>query len=196
MMSFIKTLKNKLKLWLLTLLLVWFFGLWTAFAADLLDKFMEPSNIQYETTIKVRGGVERVWRRVFENNNLDINVSYDPDEWFDVSAWATPSLIVRATRLLLSLVIALSISMILYNWMKYILDTMNWKDWKSLVKNVIYIAVWIIIALFSVVIITIIQSVPNTLEKWLTTNTSVDEKQAGDKPWKSVKELRYNFIWE
>ena len=80
--------------------------------------------------------------------------------------------------------------------MKYILDTMNWKDWKSLVKNVIYIAVWIIIALFSVVIITIIQSVPNTLEKWLTTNTSVDEKQAGDKPWKSVKELRYNFIWE
>lgn len=195
-MSFIKTLKNKLKLWLLTLLLVWFFGLWTTFAADLLDKFMEPSNIQYETTIKVRGGVERVWRRVFENNNLDINVSYDPDEWFDVSAWATPSLIVRATRLLLSLVIALSITMILYNWMKYILDTMNWKDWKSLVKNVIYIAVWIIIALFSVVIITIIQSVPNTLEKWLTTNTSVDEKQAGDKPWKSVKELRYSFIWE
>ena len=112
MMSFIKTLKNKLKLWLLTLLLVWFFGLWTAFAADLLDKFMEPSNIQYETTIKVRGGVERVWRRVFENNNLDINVSYDPDEWFDVSAWATPSLIVRATRLLLSLVIALSINII------------------------------------------------------------------------------------
>jgi len=76
----------------------------------------------------------------------------------------SPSLIVKATRLLLLLTITLSITMILWNGMSYIIQTWQWKEWKNLVKNIIYIVVWIFIALFSVIIITIIQSVPTTIE--------------------------------
>ena len=57
--------------------------------------------------------------------------------------------------------------MILYNWMIYIMETGQWKEWKSLVKNVVLIVVWILVALFSVVIITLIQSTTTTLNNEL-----------------------------
>ena len=72
-------------------------------------------------------------------------------------------MIARITRLLLILTISLSITMILYNWMVYIIETWQGKEWKSLVKNVVLIIVWILVALFSVVIINLIQSTTTTL---------------------------------
>ena len=72
-------------------------------------------------------------------------------------------MIARITRLLLILTISLSITMILYNWMVYIIETWQGKEWKSLVKNVVLIVVWILVALFSVVIINLIQSTTTTL---------------------------------
>jgi uncharacterized membrane protein YcjF (UPF0283 family) len=86
--------------------------------------------------------------------------------WLGVSAWvgigSKPSTIVRITRMLLVVVIALSVTMILYNWMMYIVETWQWKDWKSL-KNIAYIVAGILIALFSVIIIRIIESIPSTI---------------------------------
>jgi len=100
-----------------------------------------------------------------------------------VDAWKQPSMIVKVTRLLLSLVIALSVTMILYNWMQYIIQTWQWKEAKDLTKNIAYIVVWILVALFSVVIITLIQSIPATLDKELdggnnneTDNTILENK--------------------
>ena len=73
-------------------------------------------------------------------------------------------MIVRVTRLLLSLVIALSVTMILYNGMMYIIQTWQWKEGKNLAKNIVYIVVWILLSLFSVIIITVLQSISPTLE--------------------------------
>jgi hypothetical protein len=87
-------------------------------------------------------------------------------EWnLELSAWLgqEPSLIVKVTRMLLILTITLSITMILYNWMMYIIQTWQWKEWKSVTKNIAYIIVWILIALFSVIIIKIIQSITTTI---------------------------------
>lgn len=75
-----------------------------------------------------------------------------------------PSLIVQATKILLLLVVALSVTMILYNGLIYIVQTWQGKEGKSLVKNVVYIVIWIILSLFSVTIITILQSVSKTLD--------------------------------
>ena len=86
--------------------------------------------------------------------------------WVNVEAWDKPSIIWKATRILLSLVIALSITMILYNGMMYIIQTWQWKEAKDLTKNIAYIVIWILVALFSVVIITLIQSIPSTLDDW------------------------------
>jgi len=86
-------------------------------------------------------------------------------EWgLGVSAWISkePSVIVKITRMLLVLTITLSVTMILYNGMMYIVQTWQWKDGKSL-KNIAYIVVWILIALFSVIIMRIIQSIPTTI---------------------------------
>lgn len=94
----------------------------------------------------------------------------------------SPSIIVKVTRILLSLVITLSVTMILYNWMVYIIQTWQWKEWKNLVKNIIYIAVWIILSIFSVIIITIIQSVPKTIEEevWRYSDNEPDNEALQD----------------
>ena len=103
------------------------------------------------------------------------------DPWTKSQVWKKTiiggsSAIVKATRFLLVLTIALSVTMILYNGMVYIIETWQGKEWKSLAKNVILIIVWIFIALFSSVIITLIQSIPeNTLENETGGGYTVDQ---------------------
>ena len=116
----------------------------------------------------------------------------------DFEAWGgitkSPSIIVKVTRLLLILIMTLSITMILYNWMRYIVETWSWKEWKNLVKNIIYIVIWIIIALFSAVIITVIQSVPETIDQDVRQerNNETDNQAAWDREtirwWWSYRE--------
>ncbi len=66
--------------------------------------------------------------------------------------------------------------------MVYIIQTWQWKEWKNLVKNIIYIAVWIILSIFSVIIITIIQSVPQTIEEevWRYSDNEPDNEALQD----------------
>ena len=130
-------------------------------------------------------------------------LSYQPR--IDVEAHRETSIIVKVTKLLLLLTITLSVTMILWNGMSYIIQTWQWKEWKNLVKNIVYIVVWIIIALFSVIIITIIQSIPATLDdsddglvtdydnsidrntlqgsKWMGSNSSSDSGQVTGRRW-------------
>ena len=68
------------------------------------------------------------------------------------------------------LTVALSVTMILYNGMMYIIQTWQGKEAKDLTKNITLIVVWILVWLFSVVIITLLQSVPTTLNKELGTD--------------------------
>lgn len=91
-------------------------------------------------------------------------------KWVNVEVWKKPSMVVKITRLLLTLVIALSVTMILYNGIMYIVQTWQWKEWKSLMKNIVLIVVGILISLFSVLIIRLIQSIPNTLDEELSNN--------------------------
>ena len=114
--------------------------------------------------------------------------------WAEVSLWEgirdTTTVIVKVTRLILSLVVAISVTMILYNWMSYIIQTWQWKEWKNLVSNVIYIVVGILICLFSVTIITIIQSIWPSIEEWTTAQT--DNKEDNDLlKWKYVTPATY-----
>ena len=102
-------------------------------------------------------------------------------------------MIARITRLLLILTISLSITMILYNWMVYIIETWQGKEWKSLVKNVVYIVIWILISLFSITIITLLQSVSTTLDEEAKVDWSRDDDNnivyTEDKKWFNLKNL-------
>jgi hypothetical protein len=102
------------------------------------------------------------------------------DVWEGTQVWwrtirGEDSIVVKATRFLLVLTIALSVTMILYNWMIYIIETWQGKEWKSLAKNVILIVVWILIALFSSIIIALIQSIPESTINTETSGAWVDK---------------------
>jgi len=113
--------------------------------------------------------------------------------WAAVIKWwssSSPSIIVKVTRILLSLTIALAVTMILYNGMMYIVKTWQWKDWKDLTKNIAYIVVWILIALFSVVIITLIRSVPKTLDEELIVDyNNTQDNTAVDSRWQRFNDF-------
>ena len=163
MINFSKKLKNILKFWLLFILVFPFFMWWVSFGVnDLLRQIMEPA-IYTDNIIDMWGNVNSVWKNVFEWS-LEVGLDVESGS-VDVYSQRKPSIIVKITRLLLILVITLSVTMILYNWMTYIIQTWQWKESKDLIKNIIYIVVWIIISLFSVIIITIIQSVPKTIDE-------------------------------
>lgn len=150
-MHVFRQIKKNIKYYLFALVAIPFlFGSFSGAVNDLLWQAMQPS-YNDKNISQIWKNVDTVWNAVIQ-------------WWVSKSA---PSIIIKVTRLLLSLTIALAVTMILYNGMMYIVKTWQWKDWKDLTKNVAYIVVWILIALFSVVIITIIRSVPKTLDEEL-----------------------------
>ena len=136
---------------------------------DLLYETIRPSQ---EEIIFPWSSEKTVWAKVF---NWETKVSIGKDSWITSSA----NLFAKVTRLLLMLVITLSITMILYNWIKYIVEDWQWKDSKNLKKNVAYIVVWILLSLFSVIIITLLRSVPTTIDEGIeqTNDNSKDNQQ-------------------
>lgn len=170
-----KNLKYLLTSCVFSLLFLWWFP--SVQGSDLLWQAVEPS-YRGNTIITMWEGVDKVWKSVVEWSDVDVTLHW---------AFTKASVIVKATRILLSLVIALAITMILYNGMMYIIQTWQWKEAKDLTKNIAYIVIWILVALFSVVIITLIQSIPNTLENELISDqdSSEDNKVVKD-VWKRI----------
>ena len=174
-----------------TLLVFPFFfgGYWFA-ANDLMGQLFEPAKNQ-NTMITIWENVDTVWKKVIEWST-EVSIGGK-----NSGIGQSPSIIVKVTRLLLILTITLSVTMILYNGMIYIIQTWQWKEWKSLIKNVLLIVVWILVALFSVVIINVIQSIPTTLDQELAKdeNTQAEdnkalngwnEKTSWSKIWKQI----------
>ena len=107
-----------------TLLVLPFSFLWISHAQNDLLRQMFSYPINNDTIIDLWENVNTVWKNVFEwKGEIDI------DTWW-IKVKNAPSIIVKTIRLLLSLVIALSITMILYNWMQYIIQTWQWKEGK------------------------------------------------------------------
>lgn len=105
---------------------------------------------------------------VYDEENDKKGICPWQHKWVSVEVWKKAPMVVKVTRLLLILVIALSVTMILYNGIMYIVQTWQWKEWKSLMKNIALIVVGILISLFSVLIIRLIQSIPYTLDEELS----------------------------
>lgn len=169
-MKFLGRIINELKYWLLALFLLLFLCSWFIYAEDdLMYQVMQPA-LYHRTNLDLWKSVNRVWKNVFE---WKVAIDLSPEGTFVQEG---PSIIVKVTRLLLSLVVALSITMILYHGMRYIIQTWQWKEWKDLIKSVVYIVVWIVLSLFSVTIITLLQSVSKTFDE----ETQTDWSRASD----------------
>lgn len=179
------TLFVKIRFWILYLLwlfllLSFLFG-WKSYAAnDLLRQVFNPTdNGNNSTIIDLGENAQAVWNKV-------IKWWYEASiGWSDSGLQRSPSIVVRVTKLLLILTIALSITMILYNGLTYIIKTWQWEEWKNLVKNVLLVAVWILVSLFSVVIINLIQSIPTTIDKDLI-QSSDNQTDSDILKWKKM----------
>lgn len=168
MKSFVQSIKNNFKYWFMILLWVPFL-FWWVFANDCMEwedliRCITRPAFEKDTMIDMGKTVSTVWSTVLWWWT-EITIDFDPDT--DVIQ-SKQSVIVKVTKFLLSIVVAIAVTMILWNWIKYIIETGNWKESKELIPNLIYIVVWIILALFSVTIITIIQSIWHTLEEELS----------------------------
>ncbi|HPC34410.1 MAG TPA: hypothetical protein PLP73_02010 [Candidatus Absconditabacterales bacterium] len=98
---------------------------------------------------------------VDENGCLEIG-GERRKELIDIQSQAP--LIVRIAKFLLRMTVVLSISMVIFNAIKYMIEVLGGKDRKSAEskKNLIYVAVGVIVALLSVSVINLIISVPKS----------------------------------
>lgn len=190
------TIISKVKLyiiyWFAVLSASVFFFSWFCNAVDdlLRDVFQPTSN---------KGNIINLWENV--NTVWDKVVKWPTEVWTE---WVSSgnSVILKVTRLILILTVALSVTMILYNGMTYIIATWQWKEWKGLIKNVLLIVVGIFVALFSVVIINLIQSIPVTIDEELESDIKHEEdmealkgkKMSWKEVWQSISDI-WKSIW-
>ena len=147
---------------------------WETFAErDLLYQTLNPSR---ELIIYPSETSTRVWNWIFKWSK-EVDIVKEDGKW-GAEITTVPSLFAKITRLILLLVVTLSVTMILYNWIMYIVKIWQWEDSKNLMKNVVYIIVWILISLFSVVIMTLLRSVPKTIDEGIpsSVNNNVDRE--------------------
>ncbi len=148
------------------LFVVWVFFWWLSvwFADDLLSKAFEPAlkqdfiiNIGNSKNTVGKSLTEKQTKHRFKNWNI-----------FKKENWETkdnPPLFVRVAKILLRFTIALSVTMIIYNAILYGMSVMWGSDYwsKDSIKKLIYIAVGIVLALSSVIIINVIRSISTTI---------------------------------
>jgi hypothetical protein len=84
------------------------------------------------------------------------------------------SIVVRITKFLLMLTIVLAVTMTILNGIQYIVKSGMGEDPKAIQKNLIYVVLGIIIALFSVVIINLLRSTGQTLFNEVSSISTVD----------------------
>lgn len=166
----------------------WFSLLNNVFWIDLMEEAFSPS-MSYDTVINIWRNKKQVWDTVLREKTL-IEAWDSPfqkacflnwilQEWVDenrcseiwwerrkelIDIQSQAPLIVRIAKFLLRMTVVLSISMVIFNAIKYMTEVLWWKDRKSAEskKNLIYVAVWVIVALLSVSVINLIISVPKS----------------------------------
>ncbi len=181
----------------------------SVFWQDLMEQAFMPA-MSYDTVIKIGNTKNAVWNTVlretmtvemwdnifkdacFINNQIQnwIWESKCIEMWWErrkdkINISAKAPLIVRITKFLLRMTIVLSITMIIFNAVKYMIEVLWWKDRKSAEakKNLVFVAGWIILSLMSVSIINLIVSVPKSSIK---TSDDLSAFEIGCKTWSTI----------
>lgn len=163
----------------------------STFGQDLMEQAFKPA-MDYETIINIGNTKNAVWntalretssielwdsvfkKSCFINNQIQNGIweSKCTEMWWErrtdiINVAKKEPLIVRITKFLLRMTIVLSITMIIFNAVKYMIEVLWGKDWKSAEakKNLVLIAGWIILSLMSVSIINLIVSIPKSSVK-------------------------------
>ena len=164
---------RKLKFLLLSWILLW--GSWVltlnpSFATegsnahDLLEQAFNPA-IQANSVIgggDIGTTKDQVGSYVLREGN---EISLSLDKWLEKKR--RPSLLVQFSKFLLRLTIILSITVVIYNGVMYVVKASKGENPKEIYSNILYIVFGILLGLSSVIIIRLISSI------WQTTLTGI-----------------------
>ena len=165
----------------------WFFGVfvsWISLAAegsnsnDLLDQAFD---ISINADNVAWGGM--VWRDKEWVWNFLLKWWTEIDAWDIIKNWVhadvkkKDSFVVSVARFLVRFTLILAITMIIYNWIMYVVKSSKGESSKDTLKNLIYIIVGVLLALTSIVIVRLASSVGKTSldmsQKMLAHNTQI-----------------------
>ena len=164
---------RKLKFLLLSWILLW--GSWlltlnSSFATegsnahDLLEQAFNPA-IQANSVIG-GGDIGTTKDQVGSYELREGNeISLSLDKWLEKKR--RPSLLVQFSKFLLRLTIILSITMVIYNGVMYVVKASKGENPKEIYSNILYIVFGILLGLSSVIIIRLVSSI------WQTTLTGI-----------------------
>ena len=162
--------------------------LWsTASAQDLMEQAFSTART-YDTIVNLWNTKDAVWNEILREsasiwlsdgawkkwcyiNDQLINTNENgcKEQWWIwesrlLETNTNPPLIVRITKFLLRMTIILSITMVIFNAVVYMVEAFEWKDRKTAdaKKNLIWVAGGVIVALMSVSMINLVVSVPKS----------------------------------
>ncbi len=154
---------QKITLWIAGIFLLFSF-VWLASAQqDLLADFFKPAQ-DNDTILNFWDSKTSVWNALLQQSTT---VGSDWG-WIDVSS--SDSLLIIWTKFLLRITVALSVTMIIYNGIKYMIEVWQWKErlGTETQKHLTYVVVGLIVALSSVIIITLLSSTVSTISNAIT----------------------------
>ena len=120
---------------------------------DILDTAFQPSK-NLDQVINIGNNKNAVGNEIFRGSTNIDSVSLN-----GIKTSKTPPLMVRITQTLLRLTIALSIPVLIRIGIKVIKSWLSGGDMKSAIKEVSWVLIWLMLALSSVGIIYLIQSI-------------------------------------
>ena len=144
-----------------------FISLWYisfSFWNDIMSQSFYPSK-EYGTVIYIWDTKKDVWHSILRDST---------SIWW-IWIYQEAPLIVRIVKIILRITIVLSITMVIFYGIKFMIQVFNWNDYKSAwaKKDLINLFIWLLIALFSITAVNLIISASNTVNT-LDSNTQLD----------------------
>jgi len=126
---------------------------------------VEKSNVKTKSDCKETKWSRELGKICYINNAARYDISTETlckeAEWKRKLIQMTKKapLTVRITKFFLRMTVAISITMIIYNWVYYIIESAKWADVTKAKNNLIYVGVWLLTSLMSLTIINLISSI-------------------------------------
>lgn len=167
--KYIKFLFNLLFVLVVPVITYFSFTFWS----DILSEVFRPSK---DNIIYIWDNKNDVWHTLIREST-----SFSRSSWFYQNA----PLLVKVVKMALKITVVLSVTMVIFYGVKYMIQVMNWNDLKSAgaVKDLKNLFIWLLIALFSITAVNLVISIPkssmttgddlNAFEVWCRINWEV-----------------------
>ena len=125
------------------------------------EDFLEQAfDIAVKQDTVVWGGIVWTSKKSVWNYLMWKTTEIDLTEW-TMKHWS--SFAISITMFLVRATLVLAITMIIYNWIMFVIKSSKWEAPKDVLKNIIYVIVWVLLALGSLIIINLARSVGTTV---------------------------------